>query len=349
MANVSSFKQQKPCIYIAYKHKGKKRLRAVTKVADLLRGFGYVAWYDKEKEHENWVNRCGKAMDMTNAFLLIAHKDTHISKTVKKLEIPVALDKLKDEEYSRIVVLIMDKEVNIRNYIPFIRIQPRIHKSKEGWEEELRKAFRVEEVEEASLDRLLNLIRTDDRKSQMESNLLIQELLDSTGPMDLQKGLRMLLKNYTDKETRERIFNAIDLLKKKVASKTPLMLKRIREKPDQKQVRSQERMLQEIEKEHSKVVQTACKLYEGLIYLLKEFNLRDKETLKKIRTLLGITAEIEKIIINKLLKYKIVVKVGGSIWFVHDRLGKRIVEEIFFGKKPLINFSRIEELFYGKS
>ena len=348
MANASGSKRY---IYIAYRHNDTKRRRVVTEVAELLRSFGYESWYDKgemeeEKRRQNWPNQCGEAMRETNAFLLLAHKDTHTGATVTGLEIPAALTRWKNRKYDRIVVLIMDRRVKMENYNPLLDPFPRIKNFKKGWENELRKQF---EIEEASLDRLLNLIGTDNPKNQMKAGLLIQELLDSTGPIDLQKGLRLLLKNYTDKETRDRVFNAIDSLRKKVASKTPLIPKRIRERPEKKQIRSQKRMLEKLEKEHSKVIQTAGKLYEGLIYLLKEFNLRDKETLRKIRTLLGITAEMEKIIINKLLEYKIVMKVGGSIWFVDDKLGRHIMEEVFFGKKPLIEFSRIEELFYGQS
>ncbi|MBL7196958.1 MAG: hypothetical protein ISS47_02535 [Candidatus Omnitrophica bacterium] len=347
-------KKEKPYIYIAYKSKNSRREKSISKIADVLRNFGCYAWWDKEKENKDWPSRCGQAMNDTNEFLLVAHKDTHkdtpSGNAVMSLEIPGAINKYKRKEYKRIIVLVMEKKVSMSDYRPFaafMDIFPRISKYRKGWSEKLRKIF---ETEETSVEKLLNLVKSEDSRSQIEAKALIENLLGSKKlqkPIDLQKGLLLLLRSYSEKETRDKILEAIDLLKKKIANKRPLKPS-ILEKPNSKQLQNHKRMHESIKSEYSAIVNHACKLYEGLIYLLKGFNLKDEKTRNKIIKLLGISPSIEKAIIDKLLKFKIIEPAGDTIWFKDDNLGKKIMQEVFFGKHPLIKFSKIERLFYGK-
>ena len=115
--------------------------------------------------------------------------------------------------------------------------------------------------------------------------------------------------------------------------------------PKKKAIHIHNKMLKDIQKEYSQVYCDACKLYEGLIYLLKPFNVKDASVLKKIK-LLGITKQIESVVKQKLLDCKILVEVGDSLWFQDDNLGRRIMNEVFFGKRPMVGFDNIERLFY---
>ena len=43
------------------------------------------------------------------------------------------------------------------------------------------------------------------------------------------------------------------------------------------------------------------------------------------------------------------VQVGDMLWFQDDNLGRKIMNEVFFGKRPMVDFNNIERLFYGQN
>jgi len=334
------FKKNKPYIYIAYKNGSKRRQKVIAKIVAKLRGFGYDAWFDKEKEDEDWPNRCGKAMDKANAFLLVVHKNTYKGKTLVRLEIPVAVDKLKNGEYTHIIVLIMEN-INIKKFIPFIGIQPRVLGYKKGWKDDLKKKFRTERVSSVEL---LNLIKGDTLRKQKKAQLLVQELINSEKQVNLQEGLIRLLQNFSDPKAKKCIEEAIDLLKRKIAGKKPLKSIGRERKPNQIQTKNHKRMLKEIREQYTEIMVAACKLLESLIYLLKEFSLSEKTTIEKIKSL-GIDSRTQGIIIKKLLAHDIIIQVGDKLWFNDNNLGRSIMEKVFFSKNAICDFDKIEELF----
>ncbi len=346
MSNGINLREARPYVYIAYKHKDKKRVGAVRKIADVLESFGYDAWFDDKRESgDDWPNKCSRAMLRANEFLLLAHKDTHNSRTVTEHEISAAIDRHCRKLCRHIVTLIMHPHVDLDQYNAFLNSKPRISILKSGWQRKLCEAFATHTE---LLTELLALVESGDRTKDGDAKLLLQEILNSASPTSLEEGLGLLLENCSERKTYTQIFEAMQSLKKRVAGTRPLHAMSRAPRPSRKQAAAQKKMLDDIRQEHPESVVTACKLYEALIYLFKGCSLAIPAMARRISSLPGLNARTVRIIVGKLLQYKIVVRIGSVLWFEDDKLGRRIMREVFFGTSPIADFDRIEELFSGE-
>lgn len=337
-------------IYIAYKQKDVRRRSCIENIKNILENdFNFSAWYDKGiRGGAQWPQECSRKMDWANNFLLVAHKDTHKS-TVVPDEINVAYDKLKNKQYKNLVVLKMHPAVVMKKYIAFIRTGNYIKGYVVGWKDELQQAFLPKRIPSLSQNKiyedLYSIIGGTGSKKEKEAKELIQKVLNSRKmPDNLIEALQLLHANTNNKKQKVKIQDMVNILKKED------ILKKHSKKiePARRVVSINNKMLRDIQTRYSRVYHDACRLYEGLIYLLKPFNTKDTSVLTKIRSL-GITKEIEVVIKKELLDRGIAVQVGDTLWIEDNNLGRKLMDEVFFGKRPLVDFSNIERLFYGQN
>jgi hypothetical protein len=340
-----------PKIYISYREKDKARLRCVESIHKLLvNKFGFQAWFYKDSRAgihggQSIPEILSKQMDWANNFLLIAHRNTHDSEPVKG-EINAAIKKYNDKEYKKLVVLIIDRKVNIKKLNIFLRDKTYVKVFKKGWEQELRNSFLNEKEigKDEIYEKIFDLFKNNNSRKTQGIVELVQKITSlPKRPATLIETLQLLLSNTKEERQKTKINLIINTLKREEILKELMA----QHKPDNQVLRKHNLVLVNIKSEHSKVLQDLCKLYEGLIYLLKPFNTKDQEIIKKIR-LLGITLQGEKIIKHNLLKDGILTQTGDILWFVDDKLGRKAMDDAFFGRNKIIDFAKIEGLFYGQ-
>lgn len=338
-------------IYISYRDKDKARLRCVESIHRLLvNKFGFQAWFYKHKREgihggQSIPEVLSERMNWANNFLLIAHRNTHDSVPVKG-EISAAIIKYNSKEYKKLVVLIIDRKVSLKKYNIFLSDKTYVKRFKKGWQQELRNSFlsKKEIGKDEIYEKIFDLLKDNDSRKTQEIIDLVRKITSSSKrPATLIETLQLLLSNTKEERQKTKINLIINTLKREEILKKLMA----QHKPDSKVLKKHNLVLGSIKSEHSKVLQDSCKLYEGLIYLLKPFSTKDKEIIKKIR-LLGVTAQAERIIKHNLLNNGILTQTGDTLWFVDDKLGRKAMDDAFFGKNKIIDFAKIERLFYGQ-
>ncbi len=336
--------QAKPKIYIAYRRKDKNRLKAIIVIAKLLRKFNFHVWYDKKaiKGGDSWPFECDQGLKWANNFLLVAHKDTHDGKIVSR-EIETAIIRESQDKFDKIVFLKMHHSVDLESYNALLSRINIIDNREKGWKEQLEIAF-LPKKEELPIEELSRLIKSKNKQAEEKALILLQKMFNFKEPMTLAQALQMLLKNVMATDQKKKIEDLIITIRRR-----EILLKRAKEKtPPKAVIVKHNKMLKEIEAEYSSVLKNATLLFEGLVYLLKPFNIEDRDIANNI-VKLGISRETKQIIINKLKKYKIIKQVGKTLWIIDDKFGKRITEKVFFGKASMVEFKKIEALFYGEN
>lgn len=327
-------------IYVAYRKTNLKRAKSIVAIRDLLVDFGFEAWCDDDLPLGNLVDSyLGEKMNWANNFLVVVHKDTHEGPTVKE-EVQSAIRKQKDGKYEKVIALLCNsshEDVEKLNTFLANRAYEKIARNNR-WKWKLKQAFLVESsnLSTKKLEELIINNNLDKFKKLIEKTRSIKYF------KIVEKDLNLLSAHLKEKIHRETYSKMISITIDRIL--------RLEHETSKKPSRKVQTLLKEtidkLETNYGTLYVTYCKIIIGFINFVRLLDIRDATQIKKMY-MLGVPKKVFEMIIDELVSTKIVSQ-QRNLLFIDDRkLGRILMNEVFFNKRPVVSMKTSKEVLYG--
>lgn len=327
-------------IYIAYKRKDEKRFKKIEEIHDLLVDeFGFEAWFDKRiKGGDRFILEMETWLRWANNFLLILHNDTHTGKKVKR-ELEVAFTRQDNEDYEKVVPLIIDKSVNPENTSLFLDPVTYIRTDKgHDWKIKLYNAF-TRQDDALSSDMIQKLINTNEKDKFIS---LLKKCYSKACFQRVIENLKVVSKCFKEKSYKKRCSDWTV-----IAINESLYKEHKKKRKPPPDIRSKwNGLIRRIKSSHGNPYSNGCKIIVGLLHLFKFINLNEPNLNSKF-SLLGITEDMKAVIVKALIDEKIITQIENTLILNDGNLGQNVIQDAFLVKNAIVPYKRIEEIFHG--